>query len=1082
MLLKNCNADHVWPLTARKQMALAEGLFPAVVWFLVLWAGSLVSARADGGGDLTFEKDIRPIFRTHCYDCHGATEKLEGNLDLRLVRFMARGGESGPAIVAHAPEQSLLLSRLRAGEMPPEANRVPDEEIATIEKWIAAGAPTARAEPETIGPGLGVTEEERSFWSFRPLVAPPVPDIIDSRRVRTPIDAFVLEAMPEGLSFLPDASRPALIKRAYFELIGLPPSPGEMARWLAVPGENWFGDLIDHLLSSPHYGEHWARHWLDVAGYADSEGHTEKDQNRDWAWQYRDWVIRALNDNKPFSRFIIEQIAGDELAGVKEGEWTPAQRDLLAATGFLRMAADGTGSGADEPADRNRVIADTLRIVCTSVLGLTVHCAECHDHRYDPIPQSDYYALRAIFEPALDLQNWKPPEDRLVSLYTEADRRGAAKIEEKVQETTRQRDVERAEYLEKALMAELEKHPEELHGVLRAAFEVKAKERSDEQLKLLRDYPKIEKLTKGSLYLYIPEWRTKRDAWVETIAAVEAEKPPQNFVRALVEPPGHMPQTKLFHRGLIDQPRQTVLPAGLTATTGDGIAQRFPENDASVPTTGRRLAFARWLTSGKHPLVGRVIVNRVWMHHFGAALVGTPADFGKLGTPPTHPELLDWLAAEFARSGWNFKQLHRLMIMSTVWRQASFPPAQSAEGAAESSQGITESSPPVDPANRYLARRSMVRLGAESIRDRMLTCAGGLTKDLYGPPQGLKADYRGQTIVDGDPNRRSIYVRVRRTQPLDMLHAFDAPVMETNCERRSSSTVPTQALMMMNSEFAYAQAGNVAARAVGEARPLDDETRAQLPPLPTAPISPWHFGYGTVDQEQGRTVSFTPLAVWDWKKKMWQGDRESEQYSGGGSFMTATGGHPDGQADSIRRWVAPRSGVVAIVGAIEHANESGNGVGGRIVSTAAGVHGGWVVHNAKSETNIEEIAVNEGDTIDFVADVNGSTSSDNFTWEVTLVLSPATGDEETFRSADEFHGPAEDYEPLWGQIERAWEVVLCRKPTVDEWKLAIDLVRGQADHYEGHPEQLEQGITVTRQVLTNLCQSLMGCNEFLYVD
>ena len=1087
MQLKTSQLEHCWQRGATKARFPDSRILFALVASLFAWASFPVDVTGAElqASELTFEKDIRPIFREHCYDCHGATDQLEGNLDLRLVRFMVRGGESGPAILANQPEQSLLVSRLRAGEMPPGAVPVPEEQIATIERWIAAGAPTARPEPETIGPGLGISAEERDFWSFRPVVAPPIPDIVGSRRIRTPIDAFVLEGMPSGLSLLADAPRATLVKRAYFELIGLPPSPEEMARWLAAPEQTWFSDLIDHLLDSPHYGEHWARHWLDVAGYADSEGQSEQDKDRKWAWQYRDWVIRAFNDNKPFDRFLVEQFAGDELAGPKVGEWTPAQRDLLAATGFLRMAADGTGSGADKLQDRNRVIADTLQIVCTSVLGLTVHCAECHDHRYDPIPQSDYYALRAIFEPALDFRNWRPPEKRLVSFYTEADRRGAAKIEEKVQEVIRQRNVEQAEYMEKALVAELEKHPEPRREAFRTAFETKAKERSEEQTNLLHQDPRLEKLTTGTLYLYINEWRGKRDAWVEKIEATKGEKPPPNFVRALVESPGNTPETKLFHRGLVDQPRQTVLPASLKVTSPEGLPKLFAENAPTLPTTGRRLAFARWLTSGEHPLVGRVIVNRIWMHHFGSPLVGTPGDFGKLGQRPTQPELLDWLATEFARSGWNFKQLHRLIMASAVWRQASFAPL-------EPSEEDSAAPPPVDPENRYLARRSMRRLGAEAIRDRMLACGGGLTRELYGPPQGLKADYRGQTIVDGTPNRRSLYVRVQRTQPLDMLHTFDAPVMETNCQRRTSTAAATQALMMMNSEFAYAQAGKVAARAAQEASPPSEETRAKLPSLPQAPTSAWQFGYGTVDVEAGQTASFTPLPVWEAKNKQWLGDSSAEDYRGGHVHLTATGGVPDGNGDAVRRWRAPAAGMVSIRGALAHGTDSGNGVQGYIAISKGGLHGGWVVLNGQTETNLDGIRIESGDTIDFVVNNNGSTSSDHFSWEVMLTLAKNTGGEQSFSSTAGFHGPLEDYEALWGQIDRAWEIVLCRKPTIDEWKLAIDLITKQTAYFESHPEQVETiklpGFyandipTVTHLVLTNLCQSLMGCNEFLYVD
>ena len=362
---------------------------------------------------LTFEKDIRPIFRTHCFDCHGAEEEKKGGLDLRLVRFLQTGGESGAAITAGAVAASYLVDRLRNGEMPPGKGTVPEAEIQIIERWIAEGAKTARPEPETIPPGLGLTPEERSFWSFQPVRRPEVQDVTTypaESRVRTPIDALVLKSMPQGMAFAPDASREALIRRAYFDLTGLPPSPEALLTWAEDSTDDWYDRLLTELLDSPHYGERWGRHWLDVAGYADSEGYTNSDAERPWAWKYRDWVIRALNEDKPFDRFITEQLAGDELAGPQNGDLTSEQIELLTATGFLRMAADGTGSGASDEVARNAVMTDTLKILGTSLLGLSIQCAQCHDHRYDPIPQTDYYALRAVFRTGIGLAGMEGSE------------------------------------------------------------------------------------------------------------------------------------------------------------------------------------------------------------------------------------------------------------------------------------------------------------------------------------------------------------------------------------------------------------------------------------------------------------------------------------------------------------------------------------------------------------------------------------------------------------------------------------------------------------------------------------------------
>ncbi|MCA9072490.1 MAG: DUF1549 domain-containing protein, partial [Planctomycetaceae bacterium] len=373
----------------------------------------------------------------------------------------------------------------------------------------------------------------------------------------------------------------------------------------------------------------WARHWLDVAGYADSEGYTTADAQRPWAWKYRDWVIRSFNADKPFDRFIAEQLAGDELMGNRVGDLTKEQIDLLTATGFLRMAADGTGSGANTPEGRNQVMTDTLKIIGTSLLGLSIQCAQCHDHRYDPIPQSDYYALRAVFEPALDWHAWKTPQARLMSLYTESDRKQAAAIEAEAQKLATEKSKEQAKYIDQALEKELLKYEESQRAALRDAYKTPGDKRTPEQKALLKKHPSVN-ITPGVLYQYLPKAAEELKKFDQKIKDVRAKKPREEFVRALVEPAKHLPETKLFHRGDYQQPKQTVKPAALTVTTPEGERIEFPINADSLPTTGRRLAFARWLTSPDNPLFARVIVNRVWMHHFGKGLITTPADFGKL--------------------------------------------------------------------------------------------------------------------------------------------------------------------------------------------------------------------------------------------------------------------------------------------------------------------------------------------------------------------------------------------------------------------------------------------------------------------
>lgn len=757
----------------------------------------------------TFERHIRPILRQYCFDCHGATDKKEGNLDLRLVRFMKLGGDSGNALNAEKPTDSLLIQRVISGEMPPGEAYLPAEKVETLKQWIEAGAKTDRPEPEQIGPGVPITAEDREYWAFRPIVRPILPEVGNKSddRIRTPIDALLKQAMPSGVSFSADADRETLIRRAFLDLIGLPPSLQDMERWSKSTYENWFGQMIDTLLDSPQYGERWSRHWLDVAGYADSEGQTTADAVRPWAWKYRDYVIRSLNSNKLIDRFIVEQLAGDELAGTRNGDWTAEQIELLTATGFLTMAADGTGAGDNSPEARNKVIADTLKIVSSSLLGVSVGCAQCHDHRYDPISQVDYFALRAVFEPAFDWQQWRVPDARRISLYTNANREQAAAIEQEAQKIAEERAAKQKLYMAEALDKELLKYDEPLKTELRTAYEKQEKERSEEQVMLLKKNPSVN-ITPGVLYQYLPKAAEELKTFDAKIAETRARKPVEEFIRAMTELPDRVPDTLLFHRGDHQQPKQKVLPADLTIAADEGALPLIPERAPNLKTSGRRLAYARWLTSGKHPLVARVLVNRVWLHHFGQAIVPTPSEFGKLGMPPSNPALLDWLADEFMRSGWDLKQLHRTIMKSTAWRQSAVR---------------DEAKSAIDAENAFYWRKSIQRLDAEVIRDRMLVASGTLEPNLFGPPIAIKADDAGQIIVDGQQKRRSLYLQARRSQPVAMLQSFDAPVMDVNCERRPVSTVATQSLILMNGEFAWQQAELLAARAMREAVPLTAE-------------------------------------------------------------------------------------------------------------------------------------------------------------------------------------------------------------------------------------------------------------------
>jgi mono/diheme cytochrome c family protein len=758
--------------------------------------GWISSARAEETP--TFERDIRPIFKAYCLDCHGAGEAIKGHLDLRLKRFAERGGDSGPAIVAGRPDESLLIERLKNGEMPPGQKKVPPEQIALIDRWIAGGAKARRTEPERLDAGIDITPEERAYWAFQPIHSPTPPEVERNLPIRTPIDAFVLAKLRErGLSLAPEADKRTLVRRAAFDLTGLPPSQDVIDTFLADSTDGAYERVLDRLMASPRYGERWARHWLDVSGYADSDGNGNDDSLRPYAFKYRDYVVRSFNTDKPLDRFVIEQLAGDELVARPWRDLTPDKVELLAATGFLRTAADGTATGAaDEPLAANQVVADTLKIVGSTFLGLTVGCAQCHDHRYDPIPQADYYRLRAIFEPALDPNHWRRPVQRLISLFSDADRAKCNAIEQEAAAIQKAIDKKTEAYLKSATTKELAKFPEPLRSKLRAALDAADASRTAEQKGLLASNPSVS-ISPGILYQYDPAAADDLKSDNAKLAAKRALKPVEDYVSVLDELPGNVPATKIFYRGDHRQPTIPVRPGDLTIAGAEGSRYEVPEKDPSLPTSGRRLAYARYLVRGDHPLVGRTLANRIWLHHFGRGLVDTPGDFGVLGTRPTHPELLDWLAAELVRQGWSLKRMHKLIMTSAVYRQSSR--ADAARTTADSS-------------NTLYSHFSMRRLEAEALRDNILSVCGRLDDSLYGPPVPVAEDAVGQIVAGGDSARRSLYLQVRRTQPVSLLSTFDFPASPVNCDRRAPSTSATQSLVLMNNEFILSHAARLARR------------------------------------------------------------------------------------------------------------------------------------------------------------------------------------------------------------------------------------------------------------------------------
>ena len=810
----------------------------------VIAIGFVGTALAQAATPILFEQDIRPILKAHCFQCHGEEGKEKGELDVRLRRLLLEGGEHGPAIVVGQPRKSRLYELVRDGKMPKGQPKLAARDIALIRDWIKQGAKTARTEPEDPD-SVGITEEEQNFWAFQPIKNPDVP-----KGAKNPIDAFLLRALKaKELGFSKATDKRTLIRRATFDLTGLPPSLEEIKNFVEDKSPEAYTKVIDRLLASPRYGERWGRHWLDVAGYADSEGYNESDAERAWAWRYRDYVIRAFNDDLPWDRFIHEQLAGDEMVKPPYTNLNPEQIGKLTATGFLRMAPDGTGN-ANKAAARNQVMAETLKIVSTSLMGLTVGCAQCHDHRYDPIPQLDYYQLRAIFEPGLDPKSWRVPNSRRITLFTDADRKTSATIEVEAKKLDGVRQKKVDFFIDRTLTWKLEAVPEEARKPLREAY--RSKKRNDKQNALLKKYPSVRQISAGSLYLYDREYSSeisklntdrkkfaakkddpksaaelKRidtrikffqdalskkvlDTMAKKAADLRATKPEEPFIRALTESPGKVPTTHIFYRGNYDQPKDAVKPAGLTVVSKTHI----PENNSAIPSSGRRLAFAKRLTDGNHPLTARVLVNRFWLHHFGRGIVDTPGDFGQLGERPSHPELLDWLASDFMKHGWQLKRFHKLIMTSKVYCQVSLRNAKQDA---------------IDPDNRLLGRMNICRMEAETIRDAILSLSGQINLKLGGKPVPVMEDEVGQFIIGkenldgerkpgkaadlkGEQHRRSLYVQVRRSRKLSFLDAFDAPTMDPNCAKRSVSTVAPQALIFMNNNFVIAQSHAMAQR------------------------------------------------------------------------------------------------------------------------------------------------------------------------------------------------------------------------------------------------------------------------------
>ncbi len=750
------------------------------------------AAQQDPQPSELFKQKVAGIFETNCLMCHGAGVQRSG-LDLRTEVAILKGGVRGPAVIPGKPDQSLLyklITHQAEPEMPMGMDKLSETDAVVIRQWIEAlpaVGMTVAAETTTPvrQPGYSITDQDRSFWSFVKPVTPAIPKVNGRKWIRSEIDSFILSRLEEnGLQPAPEADPRTLLRRVYFDLTGLPPSPSEMGEFLSNPSDEAYRQVVEKLLASPRYGERWGRHWLDLARYADSGGY-EFDVDRAIAWRYRDYVIRSFNEDKPYDRFIREQLANDQ--------YNPGDAEALIATGFCRNGP--TVDNADNEETRMDELDDMVATTSSVFLGLTVGCARCHDHKYDPIPQRDYYRMQAVFFP-----------------FEKADRVLASKDE-----------VDAFKAKQKEIDALIRPFRTKIAAIEKPVRERLLAEKVDFHLKLAQSTGSLE----GRSVEEFREETAKRFAKDVNLQAeeIEALLSPEDL-RARKEIQKEIERINATRSaalpavmGITDkaQPGQAhLLVRGNWRQKGDAVGPGYPalfSNGADLDPVKRRRQLAEWIVNPDNPLTARVAVNRIWQYHFGKGLVRTPSDFGATGDRPSHPELLDWLAVEFVRRGWSWKQMHRLILFSNSYRQSgAFNKAASAK----------------DPENKLVWRFSPRRLEAESIRDTILAVSGKLNLQMFGPgiypridPDVVNTGSRPRWPLDAkegpDVWRRSIYIYVKRSVLVPLIEVYDCPVTTVSAPSRPVSTVSPQALALMNNEFVLEQAGYFAERVVAEA-------------------------------------------------------------------------------------------------------------------------------------------------------------------------------------------------------------------------------------------------------------------------
>ncbi len=1093
-----------------------------------------------------FEKHIRPVLVENCYECHSAQSKdVKGNLLLDSKGGMLEGGTSGkPVVIPGEAERSLIIQAItHAGEdlkMPPKGKKLSDEQIEHFVAWINSGAPDPRT-------GIPVTRQAAAaatHWAFQPPGEHPIPKVELAGWAQSPIDHFILAKLEAaGLKPSPRADKRTLIRRATFDLTGLPPTMEEVEAFLKDDSTEAFARVVDRLLNSPRYGERYARYWLDLARYADTKGYVYggEETRTVHSHVYRDWVIQSLNEDLPYDQFLLQQIAADQLGErgkpTADHEVMAASNSALAGMGFLTLGRRFLGVQHD-------IIDDRIDVVTRGLLGLTVTCARCHDHKFDPIPTADYYSLYGVFagstESTVSLVE-KPGRSEAFLAYEQEMEKRVRKLEETFQadreamtdrlrrkvkeylvavldarnlpgdefveilgpddinprvvrdwqnyifrtrerfhplfapwnalielpeggfreaaqrvleELSRRSDPAVNPRVLEALQAQplasmrqvaeiygqvLTEVDQKWRGVLQAATENKtnppdtlADEANEAIRRILYGSSAITRVPPGSIndlefFFDEPTWRK--------LKTLQAE-----IDRWIVQSPGAPPHSVI----LVDQPsprEPRIFLRGNPANKGDEVPRRFlsvlsgAEQQPFARGSGR-LEMAQAIASEENPLTARVMVNRLWLYHFGQGLVSTPSDFGTRCEPPSHPELLDWLARRFIQEGWSIKQMHRLMMVSSTYQQSSLRPPEA---------GLAEKT---DPENRLLGRMNRQRLDFEAMRDSLLTASGELNPQMGG----LSVDLTSRPFS----GRRSIYGLIDRQFLPGMLRAFDFANPDAHSPKRYATTVSPQALFFLNSPFVVERARVLTGRADVQALKNEEErvrllyrlvyqrepTVEQLgnalqfvrnaveeprpePPKPTQ----WQYGFGEFDEPTQRMKVFTPLPHFE--GEAWQGGPQWPDAQLGWVRLTAEGGHAgnDLRHAAIRRWVSPLDGAISISGSIQHAHPQGDGIRARVISSAQGQLEKWEVHNSEASAAFDRVEVRKGDTIDFVVDYREGLNSDDFIWIPILKrveeagLSNATGEAE-WNAKNEFGAPQPPKETPLNRWEKYAHVLL----------------------------------------------------------